>query len=59
MRSVNPWWKVEGEWPQDYAAWPQSPSPDVLAGSKLAQESHIAVGDQIEIGGKKLVSAAF
>jgi putative ABC transport system permease protein len=54
VRSVNPWWKVEGEWPQDYAAWPQSPSPDVLAGSKLAQESHIAVGDQIEIGGKKL-----
>ena len=54
VRSVNPWWKVEGEWPQDYADWPQSPSPDVLAGSKLAQEYHIAVGDQIEIGGKKL-----
>ncbi|MBZ5508207.1 MAG: ABC transporter permease [Acidobacteriia bacterium] len=54
VRSVNPWWKVEGEWPQDYAAWPQNQPPDVLAGSKLAQESHISVGDQIEIGGRKL-----
>jgi putative ABC transport system permease protein len=54
VRSVNPWWKVEGEWPQDYAAWPQNQPPDVLAGGKLAQESHIAVGDQIEIGGRKL-----
>jgi putative ABC transport system permease protein len=54
VRSVNPWWKVEGEWPQDYTAWPLNQPPDVLAGGKLAQESHISVGDQIDIGGRKL-----
>jgi putative ABC transport system permease protein len=51
---VNPWWKVEGAWPQDYAAWPQNQSPDVLAGSKLAKQARLVVGDQIEVGSKKL-----
>ena len=54
VRSVNPWWKVEGEWPPDYPAWPQNQPPDVLIGSKLAQQNGLAVGDQIEIGGKSL-----
>jgi putative ABC transport system permease protein len=54
VRSVNPWWRVEGEWPQDYAAWPQEQSPDVLIGQKLARQTSLAVGDQIEIGGRKL-----
>jgi putative ABC transport system permease protein len=56
VRSVNPWWKVDGEWPQDYAAWPQEKDqpPAVLAGTKLAQQSGLAVGDQIEIGGRKM-----
>ena len=53
VRSLNPWWKVEGEWPQDYANWPANP-PDVLAGSKLAQQLSLNLGDQIEIGGHKL-----
>jgi putative ABC transport system permease protein len=22
-RSVNGWWKVEGQWPEDYATWPE------------------------------------
>jgi putative ABC transport system permease protein len=54
VRTVNPWWKVEGAWPQDYADWPQNESPNVLVGNKLAQQNGVAVGDQIEIGGKSL-----
>ncbi|HLK51975.1 MAG TPA: ABC transporter permease, partial [Candidatus Angelobacter sp.] len=54
VRSVNPWWKVEGEWPPDYAAWPQNQPADVLVGTKLAQQNGLAIGDQIEIGGKSL-----
>ncbi len=54
MRSVNGWWKVEGEWPQDYSAWPQDQAPNVLAGSKLAQQAGLATGDLIEVRGKKL-----
>lgn len=54
VRTVNPWWKVEGGWPQDYAAFPEQLPPDVLAGSKLAQMAGLAVGDQIEIGGREL-----
>jgi putative ABC transport system permease protein len=54
VRSVNPWWKVEGEWPQDYAGWPQNQPPDVLVGTRLSQQSNIALGDQIEIGGRQL-----
>ncbi|HZD95467.1 MAG TPA: ABC transporter permease [Candidatus Sulfotelmatobacter sp.] len=54
VRSVNPWWKVEGEWPQDYGDWPEERAPDVLAGSKLAQQNGLAAGDQIDVSGKKL-----
>ena len=45
VRSVNPWWKVEGEWPQDYADWPQNQPPDVLVGSKLAEQNGLTIGD--------------
>src|SRR5215472_1646541 len=61
VRTVNPWWTVEGQWPQDYAEWPMWPTPDiatatpdVLAGGKLAATFHIATGDQIEVGGWRL-----
>ena len=54
VRTVNPWWKVEGEWPQDYADWPEQFSPDVLAGSKLAQQARLNIGDQIQVSGRKL-----
>jgi putative ABC transport system permease protein len=54
VHSVNPWWQVQGEWPQDYADWPQGPAPNVLAGSKLAAEAKLAIGDAIELSGKKL-----
>jgi putative ABC transport system permease protein len=54
VRTVNPWWKVEGTWPQDYPDWPQNEPPNVLVGNKLAQQNGVAVGDQLEIGGKSL-----
>jgi putative ABC transport system permease protein len=53
-RSVNRWWQVQGEWPQDYPDWPRDRAPDVLAGSKLAAEARLAVGDTLEISGKKI-----
>jgi len=53
VRNVNPWWTVEGAWPQDFADWPTGPA-DVLAGGKLAQKSGLAVGDRIEIGSRSL-----
>jgi putative ABC transport system permease protein len=54
VRSVNSWWKVEGEWPPDYADWPSDDSPAVLAGSKLARLHHLAIGDELEVRGRKL-----
>jgi putative ABC transport system permease protein len=54
VRTVNPWWKVEGEWPQDYGDWPQQLPPDVLAGSKLARQAELNIGDQIQVSGRKL-----
>lgn len=54
VRTVNRWWKVEGEWPPDYATWPQDQPARVLAGSKLAAQHGLAVGSVIEVGGKKL-----
>jgi putative ABC transport system permease protein len=54
VRTVNPWWSVEGAWPQDLSGWPKQAPPDVLAGSKLAQQNGLSAGDEIEIGGKKL-----
>jgi len=54
VRTVNPWWKVEGDWPQDYDGWPEQHSPDVLAGSKLARQVGLNIGDQIQVSGRKL-----
>jgi putative ABC transport system permease protein len=54
VRTVNPWWTVEGDWPQDYDDWPADKAPSVLAGSKLAQQRGLALGDQIEVSGKAL-----
>jgi putative ABC transport system permease protein len=53
VRAMNPWWQVQGDWPPDYADWPQD-QPRVLAGSKLAEQYGLAVGNSIEAGGKKL-----
>jgi len=53
-RMVNGWWKVEGNWPPDYAEWPQGQPPEVLAGSKLAETAGLSVGDEVEVQGRKL-----
>jgi len=54
VRSMSGLWKVQGEWPEDYTAWPEHESPRVLAGSMLAEENNLSVGDDIEIAGRKL-----
>lgn len=60
VRSVSPWWKVDGVWPPDYTqAQAASIQPArVLVGRKLAEESGLKVGDviatrnaQLEISG--------
>jgi putative ABC transport system permease protein len=53
-RNVNGWWKVDGKWPEDYAAWPEHGAPEVLAGSTLAQETGLRIGEEIEVAGKRL-----
>jgi putative ABC transport system permease protein len=54
VRSVNPWWRVTGNWPQDYAEWPKEGPADVLVGTKLAETRGLAVGDLIDHAGNKL-----
>ena len=53
-RSVNGWWKVDGNWPADYAEWPQTP-PEVLVGAELARSAGIKIGDKLLVRGKTLV----
>jgi putative ABC transport system permease protein len=53
VRTVNRWWQAEGDWPQDYTSWPDH-APQVLAGTKLAQEYGLTIGDLVEVSGKKL-----
>ena len=47
VRSVNQFWKVDGEWPAD-------DSSDALAGSSLARNASLHKGDTIETAGHKL-----
>ncbi len=54
VRSVSPWWSVEGAWPQDYPGWPSNAAPEVLVGSKLAQRQHISIGDEFQVAGRQL-----
>ena len=54
VRSMSGLWKVQGEWPDDYAAWPEHAAPGVLAGSTLAEENNLSAGDEIQIAGRKL-----
>ncbi|HET8887740.1 MAG TPA: ABC transporter permease [Candidatus Angelobacter sp.] len=54
VRTVNPWWKVEGVWPQDYGDWPEHLPPDALAGSTLARQAGLSIGDQIQVSGRNL-----
>jgi putative ABC transport system permease protein len=54
-RTVNGWWKVDGSWPQDYADWPKDGKPGVLVGSSLAKETGLKAGDEVVVGGNKLL----
>ena len=46
VRTTNPWWKVEGAWPED-------DSRDVLLGQRLAAKLGRRPADEIEIAGEK------
>jgi putative ABC transport system permease protein len=43
-RETFPWWKVEGNWPEDQ-------SSDVLAGERLAARIGLTLGSELQIGG--------
>jgi len=45
VRSIYPWWKVDGAWPQD-------DSQDILLGEKLAAGLGRKAGDEIDIRGQ-------
>jgi putative ABC transport system permease protein len=51
VRTVNNWWAVEGEWPQDDAVWPTDHLPELLVGSKLAASKKIPIGDVLIVEG--------
>ncbi|MGA9798139.1 MAG: ABC transporter permease [Terriglobales bacterium] len=45
VRTTHPWWKVQGEWPEDN-------SQDILLGAHLAARLGRTQGEQIEIAGQ-------
>ena len=45
VRVTNPWWKVQGQWPDDA-------SSDVLIGERLAARIGLQTGSAIELNGK-------
>ncbi len=47
VRTTHPWWKVQGEWPNDE-------SSDVLLGERLAQRLGRKAGDEIQVAGRTL-----
>lgn len=47
VRSVDKFWKVQGEWPAD-------DSTDALAGISLAAKAGLRIGDKLEVAGRTL-----
>ncbi|HXB20703.1 MAG TPA: ABC transporter permease [Candidatus Solibacter sp.] len=47
VRTVNGFWKVEGNWPADNSA-------DALAGASLARKTGIRIGDRLQAGSQEL-----
>ena len=47
VRSIYPWWKVSGAWPDDF-------SRDVLLGERLAARLSAKAGDEITLSGRQL-----
>ena len=52
VRTLNPWWQVQGEWPPDYARWPDDRPPAALVGSRLAAEKNIQIGNVLIMHGR-------
>ncbi len=44
VRSLDPWWKVDGAWPSD-------DSTDVLVGENMARRWSVREGDRLRLGG--------
>ena len=47
VRSMNPWWKIMGEWPDDE-------SSDVVVGERLARRLGQKTGDSVRVAGRTL-----
>jgi len=54
VRTMNPWWTVEGEWPPDYKEWPADGPPKVLIGTRLFNQLGLVTGAGIQVNGKLL-----
>jgi putative ABC transport system permease protein len=52
VRSTYPWWKVEGEWPQDELSASQPVA--VLVGTQFAGQYHLKPGDILRVGDREL-----
>src|SRR5260370_23508163 len=52
VRSTYPWWKVQGEWPQDELSAKQP--IEVLAGIQFADQHHLKPGDVLRVGDREL-----
>jgi putative ABC transport system permease protein len=49
VSKTHPWWKVEGNWPNESAS--NGLSTEVLVGRRLAQKLSLNIGDKIKIAG--------
>ena len=47
VRSINQFWKVEGDWPDDS-------KPEALAGGSLARRANLNIGDRLSVNGQAL-----
>ena len=47
VRATNPWWKVQGGWPDDQGS-------DVLVGQRLAAALRVQPGDHVAVAGQNL-----
>jgi putative ABC transport system permease protein len=49
VRTVNPWWKVEGDWPSDEPTGADPGPPAVLVGTNLAADQYIRIGSTLSL----------
>jgi len=53
VRTVNPWWKVEGDWPADEPLATDKSVPAVLVGRRFAAEHKLQIGSEISFARRK------